>query len=82
MTRGRGGHPYVWQDGKLHVRPQIVPHSGSASSRGGAAWRGGDARTQLAWSQFDADFSGSHIMLARGDGSGIQVAHCVDTRHL
>ena len=24
------GHPYVWQDGRLHVRPQVEPHSGSS----------------------------------------------------
>ena len=66
------GHPYVWRDGELDVRPQVEPHSGPASSRGGAPGHGGDARTQLAWSQWDADFSGSHIMLARGDGSGIR----------
>jgi hypothetical protein len=66
------GHPYVWRDGKLHVRPRVEPHARSTLSVGGAPWRGGDARTQLVWSQFDADFSGSHVMTARGDGSGIR----------
>lgn len=65
------GHPYVWHDGRLLVRPQAPTHSEAPSSRG-ASWRGGDARTNLVWSQFDADFSGSHVMTARGDGSGIR----------
>lgn len=63
------GHHYSWSDGNLHVRPQALPRSHSGSP-GGAGWRGGDRRTQLAWSQFADDYGGARIMTARGDGSG------------